>query len=40
MKKEEEGNFTRQQNLVVMTNISNRVSMNDTHTASEDLLSV
>ena len=40
MKKKEEGNFTRQPNLVGLTNISNTVSMNDTHTASEDLLSV
>jgi len=40
MKKGGGGNFTRQPNLVGMTNISNTVSMNDTHTASEDLLSV
>jgi hypothetical protein len=36
--KKGEGNFTRQPNLVGMT--SPTVSMNDTHTASEDLLSV
>jgi len=35
MMKEEEGNLTRHPNLVGMTNISNTVSMNDTHTASE-----